>query len=60
MEHIIQILMKRDDLTRKEAENVIKNALDMIYNSFDDPGHCEEIWTEETGLELDYLLEVLI
>ena len=60
MERIIQILMRRDDLTHKEAKEVVQNALDMVYAHLDHPSECEEIWMEETGLEVDYLLEVLI
>ena len=60
MERIIQILMRRDDLTHKEAEEVVNNALDMVYANLDHPSECEEIWMEETGLEVDYLMEVLI
>lgn len=60
MERIIQILMRRDDLTHKEAKEVVQNALDMVYANLDHPSKCEEIWMAETGLEIDYLMEVLL
>lgn len=59
MEKVIKILMERDHLTREEARNVVKNVLDILYVNADDYEYCEEIWMEETGLEVDYLLEVL-
>lgn len=59
MERIIRILMERDDLTHEEAKEVVQNALDMVYANLDHPSECEEIWMEETGLEVDYLMEVL-
>lgn len=60
MENIISILMLRDDLTYDEAKEVVQNALDMVYANLNHPGECEEIWMAETGLELDYLMEVLL
>lgn len=60
MEKVIRILMERDDLTRWRAEELINDTLDMIYDNLDDPDYCEEIWMEETGLEVDYLMEVLM
>lgn len=59
MEKVIQILMQRDGLSHGEAKEVLNNALEMIDDNLDDPEYCEEIWTEETGLEVDYLMEVL-
>lgn len=59
MEKIIRILMQRDGLTHGEAEEVIQDALELIYENLDHPCECEEIWMEETGLEIDYLMEVL-
>ena len=59
MEKVIQILMQRDGLSRGEAKEVVKNVLDIIYRCADDIEYCEEIWMEETGLEVDYLMEVL-
>lgn len=59
MEKVIKILMQRDGLSRGEAEEVIRNCLHIIYMNLDDPCECEEIWMEETGLEVDYLMEVL-
>ena len=59
MEKVIQILMQRDGLSHGEAEEVVNNVLDIIYRCADDIEYCEEIWMEETGLEVDYLMEVL-
>lgn len=59
MEKIIQILMQRDGLNHGEAEKVVRSCLHTIYMNLNDPEYCEEIWMEETGLEVDYLMEVL-
>ena len=59
MEKVIQILMRRDGLSHGEAEEIIRSCLHTIYMNLDDPCECEEIWMEETGLEVDYLMEVL-
>ena len=60
MENIISILMLRDDLIYEEAKEVVQNALDMVYAHLDHPSECEEIWMAETGLEVDYLMQVLL
>ena len=59
---IIAILMKRDGLSKKEAtqflDDVLKDVEDAIANG--DWEDAEDIWMGDTGLEVDYLMEVLM
>ena len=50
---IIDILIKRDDMTKDEAEKYVNEMLDVMYNS--DWTEWEDIFEEYVGLEPDYL-----
>lgn len=53
---VIEILMRRDELTRQEAEESIAEVRElMIENPYD----ADEILMDELGLEMDYLLDIL-
>ncbi len=58
---IENILMKRDGLTKEEAENEIKYTMEMVYDALanGDYEEAEEIWMDNMGLETDYLMMVL-
>ena len=62
MEEIVKILMRRDGLSKSEA----KNFLDDVMNEIEDAiasgnwEDAEDIWIGEVGLEVDYLMEVLM
>ena len=53
MESIISILMRRDEMTRAEARELIKIARERILDG-EDP---EEVLAEEFGLEPDYIFD---
>ena len=58
-ETVVIILVGRDKLSREEATNRLKEALEAVQEAFrlgEDP---EEVWMEETGLEVDYLLAII-
>lgn len=58
-ETVVNILVGRDKLSREEATNRLKEALEAVQEAFrlgEDP---EEVWMEETGLEVDYLLAII-
>lgn len=60
-ESIKQILMRRDNLTLTEAENLINEAREM-FNSYLDEGdqdRAENICQEYFGLEPNYLDELI-
>ena len=49
---VVEILMKRDGLSRREAQEMIQEC------NFD-PFETEDILIEELGLEMDYIFEFL-
>jgi hypothetical protein len=53
---VIKILMERDGMTRKEAEDRLYYVHEAI---LDDPYIAEDILAEELGLEPDYLFDVI-
>lgn len=64
MEDMIEILMKRDGLSRKEAERQVDNTSSRIWDELDyedcELEDLEDILYGDTGLEPDYLLDILI
>lgn len=56
MNQVIQILMERDGLTEKEANELLSDVRDMIC---EDPDEAEDIVMEELGLEMDYIFDIL-
>jgi hypothetical protein len=55
MESILEVLMRRDGLTKNEAQERIDEAKQMVLNG-DDP---EEVVHYEFGLEPDYIFDIL-
>lgn len=60
-ETIVNILVKRDEVTREEASSLIDDVMEQVYASLTngDDSEAEEIWMSEIGLEVDYLLALL-
>lgn len=56
---VVDILMKRDDLSRTEAQERFNEVRDMIQECNFDPVETEDILIEELGLEMDYIFEFL-
>lgn len=56
---VVDILMKRDGLSRREAQDRFNEVKDMIYGCNFDPFETEDILIEELGLEMDYIFEFL-
>jgi len=53
----VAVLMKRDGMTREEAQELVDETMEEIMQAFeDDFFDPEEIWMDNTGLELDYML----
>lgn len=59
MNRIIEILMKRDGNTEKEAKERVKEVKDMLEECDYDPYEAEIIMMEELGLEMDYIEDIL-
>lgn len=55
MESLLEVLMRRDNLTKEEAQDQIKEARARV-NAGEDP---EEILYEEFGLEPDYIFDLI-
>ena len=53
---VIEILMRRDELTRQEAEESIAEVRELMIENPDD---AAEILMDELGLEMDYLCDIL-
>lgn len=53
---IVEVLMRRDGMTRKEAEAELKRVREEFDPLTDDP---EEVLAYEFGLEPDYIFDLL-
>ena len=62
MEEVIQILMKRDGMSRAEAKNFLDGVMREIEDAIANGDHelAKDIWIGDVGLEIDYLMEVLL
>ena len=56
---VVEILMKRDGLSRREAQERFNEVQEMIQECNFDPFETEDILIEELGLEMDYIFEFL-
>lgn len=56
---VVEILMRRDGLSRREAQDRFNEVRDMIHGCNFDPFETEDILIEELGLEMDYIFEFL-
>lgn len=56
---VVDILMKRDDMSRTEAQERFNEVREMIQECNFDPFETEDILIEELGLEMDYIFEFL-
>ena len=56
---VVEILMRRDGLSRREAQDRFNEVRDMIQECNFDPFETEDILIEELGLEMDYIFEFL-
>ena len=55
MNTIVNILMKRDGMSREEALELLEDVKDMMEEVSYDPEECENIFETELGLEPDYI-----
>jgi len=59
--NVTNILMKRDNISFSEAKTLVEEALEAVLEKINDGDlFCaEDAWTEATGLESDYLLDLI-
>lgn len=62
MKKVINILMERDDMSLSEAKEFLQDCLDEIHCLIEQGDYegAEWVWEHEVGLEVDYLMEVLV
>lgn len=56
MNRVVRILIERDDMTENEANELLNEVRDMIFENSDS---AEDIVYEELGLEMDYIFDIL-
>lgn len=59
MSELIEVLMKRDGLSYEEARDMAREARKIIREALENGEDPEEAFTDFTGLEPDYLEELL-
>ena len=59
MNEVLPILMERDDLSRHEALEVMREAREAMLEALDEGLDPEEVFADITGLEPDYIWSVL-
>lgn len=59
MKSIVDVLVKRDGLSKREAENCVADFQDRLYSGEIDPFEADDEFMDEFGLEPDYLLDLL-
>lgn len=57
MNRIVNILMNRDGMSKKDAEDLVKETREEILAS--DPWEMEDIMMDNLGLEPDYIFSLL-
>jgi hypothetical protein len=59
MESIREVLIRRDKMTKEEAEDLIEQAREDLMNRLAEGEYPEDICEEWFGLEPDYLMELI-
>lgn len=59
---IAEIIAERDEIDFDDALRVVDDAISICRNlliSGESPSDVEDAWMEETGLEVDYMIDVV-
>jgi len=61
MKDTVRVLMERDGMTREEAEEMVRNARDEMYELLEDGCYddAEDFLACEFGLEMDYIFDFI-
>lgn len=61
MSKVVDILMKRDNITKEEAQNLVSRVSEEITNAIEASDYelVEDIMYSDLGLEMDYIDDVL-
>ena len=56
MNRVVEILVKRDNLSQAEAEELLREVRYMLEECNYDPEESEDIISDELVLEIDYII----
>lgn len=56
---VVDILMERDNLSFDEACDALNDAMACVWDALAEGCDVEQVWEMETGLEPDYLMNIL-
>ncbi len=56
---VVDILMERDNLSFDEACDALNDAMSCVWDALAEGYDVEQVWEMETGLEPDYLMNIL-
>jgi len=59
MKSLKEVLMARDGMTSKEADEAIDNAKNAFYDLLETGGDPEDFLMNEFGLEDDYIMDLI-
>lgn len=59
MKSLKETIMKRDNLSEKEADDLIKRARNDLYGRFEHGEQPDDICSEWFGLEPDYIMDLM-
>lgn len=57
---IVEIFMRRDGMTHEDATELLKEAYSYVQEAILNGEDADEAWMEETGLEPDYLYNLMV
>lgn len=57
MDSVVEILIRRDGLTKSEANDLIEETRELLLTS--DPWEADQIMADQLGLEPDYILDII-
>lgn len=59
---VVRILMERDSMTREEAEHLLNQVRDEMNDAIAEGDYdlAEDIMYSDLGLEMDYIMDVLM
>lgn len=60
IEEVIGILMRREDISREDARLWVDEALEWVEIAITRGEDPDDIWMDQTGLEPDYLYNILM
>ena len=57
MDYVVEILIRRDGLTKSEAQDLVRETRELLLTS--DPWEADQIMADQLGLEPDYILDII-